>query len=550
MQQDQWKRKKQSKAESKAARRAKLDPDSELNRNAKEVMDQRAQNKRKLREVEQDDDEEENAGSDAGADFDDDFEPMDDIDVEKPGEGLKKKKDQQQNKKQKRDDDGNDDKQEQNDDWEDEDEEQEEEEGEKIKLSKKQARMAARTDKRREKKAAKKEREKAKKAEKGDDKTPQDDTPKDKADDETPAEKPAAKPESKAKATPKKKNKAEPSKKEDASEEPKDDVATESKDTPEAQQQQQADDSGASAAESAPQSPTFDTTAPGSASTSVSSAAGGETTKPKHIKIPNDTSALRARLAAKIEALRAARKADGPDGKPIRTRQELIESRRHKEAQRKAHKKEVRTAARLEEQRLREEALASNSPSVMSPAVELGEDDGAGSGNFAFGRVSFGDGTQLSHDLSYMLNSGAKGKKPPSDPKTALAKVQAQKRRLAELDDDKRKEIAEKEAWLTARRRAEGAKVHDNESLLKKSVKRRESAKRKSEKAWKDRAKGVEQAQRDRQRKRDENIRKRRDDKIAHKVGKKKKGGAKGGGGAKKSRPGFEGSIGVGPKRK
>ncbi|PHH81262.1 hypothetical protein CDD82_1162 [Ophiocordyceps australis] len=51
---DQWKRKKQTKQEAAAARRCKLDPDSQLNRNAKEVMDERASNKRKLREMQQD----------------------------------------------------------------------------------------------------------------------------------------------------------------------------------------------------------------------------------------------------------------------------------------------------------------------------------------------------------------------------------------------------------------------------------------------------------------------------------------------------------------
>uniref|UniRef100_A0A8H7NJ15 Ribosomal RNA-processing protein 14/surfeit locus protein 6 C-terminal domain-containing protein n=1 Tax=Bionectria ochroleuca TaxID=29856 RepID=A0A8H7NJ15_BIOOC len=261
--------------------------------------------------------------------------------------------------------------------------------------------------------------------------------------------------------------------------------------------------------------------------------------KPKHIKIPSDTSALRARLAAKIEALRAARKADGPDGKPIRTRQELIESRRAKEAQRKAHKKELRLKAKAEEELKREQALASNSPSVMSPSVELDE----ATGNFAFGRMAFGDGTQLSHDLSYVLTNGKR--KGPSDPKTALLKVQNQKKRLQELDAEKQKDIAEKEAWLTARRRVEGEKIRDDEAILKKAVKRKETAKKKSEKAWKERAYGVQQAQKERQKKREDNIRKRREDKLLGKAGKKKKAGA---GAKKKSRPGFEGSLGVGRK--
>lgn len=300
--------------------------------------------------------------------------------------------------------------------------------------------------------------------------------------------------------------------------------------------------------ESEPQSPTFDTAEPSlpqdtsaepaSTTTSISSTVP-PSEKPKHIKVPADTSALRARLAAKIEALRAARKADGTDGRPVRTRQELIESRRAKQAQRKEHKKELRLKAKLEEERKREEALASNSPSVMSPAVELDE------GGFAFGRVAFGDGAQLSHDLSYVLNQGKK--KGPSDPKTALLKVQNQKKRLEELDEEKRKDIAEKEQWLIARKRAQGERIHDDESMLKKAVKRKEVAKKKSEKAWQERSQGVQKAQKDRQKKREDNLRKRREEKNAPKGKKKKKAAAAGK--KKGGRPGFEG-LGLGGRKK
>ncbi|PHH81261.1 hypothetical protein CDD82_1161 [Ophiocordyceps australis] len=270
-----------------------------------------------------------------------------------------------------------------------------------------------------------------------------------------------------------------------------------------------------------------------STNTSVSSTIP-PSVKPKHLKIPVDTTALRARLAAKIEALRAARKADGPDGKPIRTRQELIEARRAKEAQRKAHKKELRRKAKLEEARKREEELASNSPGVMSPSVELDATT-----NISFGRVIFDDGSQMSHDLSYVLNQGKK--KGPSDPKTALLKVQNQKKRLQDLDAEKQADVADKEAWLTARRRFEGDKIRDDEGILKKAVKRKEAIKKKSDKAWKERVQGVEHAQKERQKKREENIKKRREEKMMGKAG-KRKGGSKM---KKKGRPGFEGRLGV-----
>ncbi|KAF4512081.1 hypothetical protein G6O67_001263 [Ophiocordyceps sinensis] len=526
---DQWQKKKQTKQEAAAARRGKLDPDSELNRNAKEVMDERAKNKRKLRELQQQD-ESEGAGQDVNEDDNDDgsFEAMDGVEAEKPGEGLRKKA----VKKQKLD--------------EDEDHGEASSVESKVKASRKE-----------EKRAAKRERKTDRRADKKANRADELATPAKVAT----AKEPAKTPSSTKKSTGKKNN-VQPTPKEDQpsphlhdTPDPADadkasaNAGPTSKDTP-ATHKDSERNGASSDTESDCHPPTFDESEPAasthaaageaaSATTSVSSTAA-TLKKAKHIKIPADTTALRVRLAAKIEALRAARKADGPDGKPIRTRQELIESRRAKEVQRKTHKKELRRLAKIEDSRKREEALASNSPGVMSPAVELDES----TGSFSFGRVVFGDGSQLSHDLSYVRQQGKK--KGPSDAKTALLKVQNQKKRLEELDADKRAEITDKEAWLTARRRLEGDKIRDDEAMLKKSVKRKEAAKKKSDKAWRERSQGVELAQKERQKKREDNLRKHREEKLAGKAGKKKGGAKKKKGG----RPGFEGSFGVGGRKK
>lgn len=513
--QNQWNKKKQTKQEAAAARRAKLDPDSELNRNAKEVMDERAKNKRKAREMEQE-------NNDNEEDWED-YEPVPGVDAEKPGEGLKIQT-AETNKKQKLAGDGE----------------------ATTETSAPAEDAPSNLSKKEEKKAAKKERKKEKKEEKKNKKTEDAQEEQEEAPAPTPkSQKQAAKKQAKSAA-------AQTTKQKDKKEEKtsQGDGEVESMDISGLDQDEEA--SANSSLESQPQSPTFDTNDasaapveaadPASATTSVSSTIP-PSEKPKGIKIPADTSALRLRLAAKIEALRAARKADGPDGKPIRTRQELIESRRRKQELRKAHKQELRKQAKLEEDRKREEALASSSPGVMSPAVELDEK----AANFAFGRIAFGDGAKLSHDLSYVLNNGKK--KGPSDAKTALIKVQNQKKRLEDLDAEKRADIQEKEQWLTARRRVEGDKIRDDESLLKRAVKRKEVDKRKSEKAWRDRSDGVKMAQKQKQKKREDNLQARRDDKLLGKAGKKKKkGGAAGA--KKKGRPGFEGSLGVGGRKK
>lgn len=295
-----------------------------------------------------------------------------------------------------------------------------------------------------------------------------------------------------------------------------------------------------------PSSPTFDApTINISTSTSTSTSSTiPPATAPKHIKLPTDPELLKSRLAARIEALRAARKADGLNGAPARNRQELMEARRKKEEQRRAHKKELRMKARAEEDARREEALASarDSPasSMMSPAIHTASEN-----NFSFGRVAFADGTQASEDLSTLIS--APKRKGPSDPATALQASEKKRLRIAGLDDTKRADIEEKEVWLNAKKRAHGEKVRDDTNLLKKTLKRKEKAKKKSEKEWGERKEGVAKGQAMRQKKREENLRKRIDEKGT-KGG--KKGGSKGKKSKPKSRPGFEGSFSSGGKRK
>ncbi|KAL6157134.1 hypothetical protein ACJQWK_07069 [Exserohilum turcicum] len=243
---------------------------------------------------------------------------------------------------------------------------------------------------------------------------------------------------------------------------------------------------------------------------------------------------FRARLNAKLEAMRAARKADGPDGRPARNRAELIESRRKKEAERKAAKKALRQEAKDDEARRQaEEQLArirggSGSPSVFparSPETER---------NFNFGNVAW-DGQHLESNLSGFLQS--RKKKGKSDAKTALEAAQKKQARINALDEEKRKDIQEKEMWLAAKKRAQGEKVFDDVGLLKKSLKRQQKQKDKSKQEWKERITNVEQSKAAKQKKREENIKKRKEEKGQKGKKKVKKPGKK------VKRPGFEGTF-------
>ncbi|KXT13042.1 hypothetical protein AC579_3457 [Pseudocercospora musae] len=262
------------------------------------------------------------------------------------------------------------------------------------------------------------------------------------------------------------------------------------------------------------------------------------TSSPK-LQLSNlDQALLQERLRKRIEELRAKRKADGPDGKPAKSRQELLDQRRKKEEQRKAHKKELRREAKEAEERRREEQLRGSG----SPATDIFErrDSPRPSENsFAFSRLAFEDGTAADASLS-TLNEARK-KKGPQDPKTALLAAQKKQARISGLDAGKKADIEEKDMWLNAKKRAHGERVRDDTSLLKKALKRKEKQKSKSEKEWKEREENITKAREAKQKKRETNLQKRRDEKGQK--GKKKGGPSGGAKGKKKGRPGFEGRF-------
>lgn len=258
----------------------------------------------------------------------------------------------------------------------------------------------------------------------------------------------------------------------------------------------------------------------------------GEQVRPARQPTQNEAerTAARQRLQNQISRFRSQRKADA---RPVRSRAELLEQRRRTEAERKAAKKEQRRKQKEEESRLQDEEMAKRfSPggsgsllaSPRSPIVDSGTNE-----TFTFGRIAFEDGTYL--DPNTLSAVEKKRHKGASDPASALQAAQAKKERIAGLDSDKKREIEEKDMWLNARKRAQGERVKDDTSLLKKALKRQEKQKQRSERDWDQRTEGVRASQEAKQRKRSENLQKRKDEKLS-----KKKG-------AKVKRPGFEGSF-------
>lgn len=257
---------------------------------------------------------------------------------------------------------------------------------------------------------------------------------------------------------------------------------------------------------------------------------------PQTIQSEAERAAARQRLQEQISQFRSQRKADD---RPVRSRAELLEQRRRTEAERKEAKKEQRKKQKEEEARLQDEEMARRfSPggsgsllaSPRSPIVDAG-----GNESFTFGRIAFEDGTQLDpKTLSAIANKKQKG---ASDPATALKAAQAKSARIAGLDETKKQDIEEKDMWLNAKKRAHGERVKDDTSLLKKALKRQEKEKQRSEKDWNKRVEGVQMSQFAKQKRRTENLQKRKDEKGSKKSGKSGKSGKK------VKRPGFEGSL-------
>ncbi|KAL8713869.1 MAG: hypothetical protein Q9220_002014 [cf. Caloplaca sp. 1 TL-2023] len=501
---DQWQRKKQTKEEARAAKRAKLDPDN--SKSAKDVLDERAASALKRKRDEEDD------GSEVAG-----------VTPEAPIEGSRKQK--KEAKKQRREDKGG-----------------------KVgggeskrvdalasqdpKASSKLAHaqsLKAKTARKAERKKAKAEQKRAKQEKK---------------------QSKAQSGEEDKRTTTKRSTKIQPegsgSGSDDAGVDDPRKADIDGLDIAGLSNEPQHDSPSTVSPSPNPDSPAFDQPTVPSGSSSVSSIAPPpttqQTTKDEPEKQPPkpkiDHAELEERLRKRIDELRASRNADGLNGKPARTRQELIEARRQKAEQSKAHKKELRRKEKEEAARKQAETLARSSP-IFSPAsaslhTSSPSSEHPDTNNFSFGRIAFADGQQASAQLSSLIDPKQKTR-GPQDPLTALKAAQNKEARINSLDETKRGDIAEKDMWLNARKRVHGDRVRDDTSLLKKTLKRKEKQKKKSEKTWGERLEGVRKAGEVKQRKREDNLAKRREEK-----GKK---GSKKVRESKKKRPGFEGSF-------
>jgi hypothetical protein len=121
-----------------------------------------------------------------------------------------------------------------------------------------------------------------------------------------------------------------------------------------------------------------------------------------------------------------------------------------------------------------------------------------------------------------------KEKKKNLDPATALKKIQKSKEKVKMWEDkgrsEKAKNIEGNIAWDNALGKAQGEKIKDDETLLKKAIKKKQQIKGSKKKKWDARVESVEGKKASKQSKREENLSKRKkekkDKKVKHAVAK------------------------------
>ncbi|PVH21664.1 hypothetical protein CXQ85_000648 [Candidozyma haemuli] len=254
---------------------------------------------------------------------------------------------------------------------------------------------------------------------------------------------------------------------------------------------------------------------------------------------------LKEKLASKIQTLREKRRAPGTKGAaPLKSREQILAERKNKQ--------ELKRQEKLKRKREEDEAEfveGGNGDEDKSEGEDKSDDE---NDDMLFGNIVFEDGSRVTSDLSKLRNGIAqKKKKGPAnnDIKAHLVKLENKKRKLASMTPEEQASLKESDQWKNLMSQAEGVKVKDDEKLLRKALKRKEKQKLRSETEWKERKQNVKDTIAARAKKREANLKARKDNKgkkgknqprLKKFSGVLKKGGKPKDG---KKRPGFEGSA-------
>lgn len=200
---------------------------------------------------------------------------------------------------------------------------------------------------------------------------------------------------------------------------------------------------------------------------------------------------LRARLHQKLDQLSSKRKHDPTTQEKIR----LAKFEKSKQKLAEAKKKPKRTVAH-EDEDMEMEAQPSGSKHAVHDSEPSNADEEL---NFTFGAVKKEEKQQL-------------GKKKRESDSVALRKAEARREHLAKLaakDPEAAKEAKRQDAIKSSLLRMQGVTVKDDIKLLKKKLKQSDKGRQKSQKEWKARGTAIAEATKQKQMKRNENLKNR-----------------------------------------
>lgn len=256
---------------------------------------------------------------------------------------------------------------------------------------------------------------------------------------------------------------------------------------------------------------------------------------------------LRAKLQEKIQALKEKRRAPGTQVTGALSSREAILAQRKRKEELKRKRTEQNTP---KDEASSDESNSGSDAEGDSETVSKKRrvDDGIAN-DLMFQNIVFDDGSRATSDLQRLRK--AREKKGPSknDIKAHLSATEAKRAKLESKDELVQIQQKEKEKWQRAMLQAEGERMRDDEKLLRKALKRKEAKKRKSAVEWRERKEAVATAISDKQKRREENLQIRKENKGKKRNHREKmKRGIKGVAPTKK-RAGFEGRLKSGKKK-
>ncbi|CCH45768.1 Hydrocephalus-inducing protein [Wickerhamomyces ciferrii] len=231
-------------------------------------------------------------------------------------------------------------------------------------------------------------------------------------------------------------------------------------------------------------------------------------TEEEKLKKEESLKALKEKLSSKINILKEKRKALGSKAAGAPSSREAILEERRKKAEAKAEARALQKKRKAEEL---DDESGSGSDSGSDAESDV-EDDGMSANGVLYQNIRFNDDERTTSDLSKLRKQSKKGP-AKKDLKAHLKLLEAKKQKLSQLEDSKQKELNEKEKWNSVIAQAEGEKLRNDEKLLKKALKRKEALKRKSEYEWKERKQTVQDSISAKQKRREENLQIRKDNK-------------------------------------